>query len=241
MEDNIYSPEYVKGLFNRMSSSYERMNYITSFGFSIRWRKQFLKSFKKTTDKIEIIDLLTGMGETWKATKQKFPNSNLTVLDFSDGMLQYAKNKSLKSFNNEIKILQQDILQNELPSNHFDFVTCALGLKTFNDEQLNILAKETRRILKPNGKFSFIEVSKPENRLLNIFYGFYLGQIIPILGRILLGNPEEYKMLWHYTNKFKNSKNATIIFANAGLKTEFTSYFYGCATGFCGQKKIMNK
>jgi len=237
MEDNIYSPDYVKGLFNRMSSSYERMNYITSFGFSIRWRTQFLDSFKKSTEKVEIIDLLTGMGETWNATKRKLPNSNLTVLDFSDGMLQYAKNKSAKSYNNEINILQQDILQNDLPNNHFDFVTCAFGLKTFNDEQLNILAKETKRILKPGGQFSFIEVSKPENRLLNFFYGLYLGQIIPILGRLLLGNPEEYKMLWQYTNKFKNSKNATIIFAKAGLKTEFTSYFFGCSTGFCGQKE----
>jgi demethylmenaquinone methyltransferase/2-methoxy-6-polyprenyl-1,4-benzoquinol methylase len=236
MEDIIYSPDYVKGLFNRMSSSYERMNYITSFGFSIRWRTQFLSSFKKSTEKVEIIDLLTGMGETWNATKQKFPNSNLTVLDFSDGMLQYAKNKSAKSFNNEIKIIQQDILQNDLPSNYFDFVTCAFGLKTFNDEQLNILAKETKRILKPGGQFSFIEVSKPENRILNLFYGFYLGQVIPILGRLLLGNPEEYKMLWQYTSKFKNSKNATNIFAKAGLNTEFTSYFYGCATGFYGQK-----
>lgn len=41
---NIYDPQFVKNLFNTMSGSYERMNYITSFGFSIRWRKQFLRS-----------------------------------------------------------------------------------------------------------------------------------------------------------------------------------------------------
>jgi hypothetical protein len=58
------------------------MNFITSFGFSIRWRKQFLETFKQTNQKAEIIDLLTGMGETWNATKNKLPNSNLTVLDF---------------------------------------------------------------------------------------------------------------------------------------------------------------
>ena len=134
MEDNIYSPHYVKGLFNSMSNSYERMNYITSFGFSIRWRKQFLNSFNHTKQKVEVIDLLTGMGETWKATKEKFPNSNITVLDFSEGMLKYAKQKSNNKYNNEIVVLQQDLLQNTLPSNHFDFVTCAFGLKTFNEE-----------------------------------------------------------------------------------------------------------
>jgi demethylmenaquinone methyltransferase/2-methoxy-6-polyprenyl-1,4-benzoquinol methylase len=69
-----------------------------------------------------------------------------------------------------------------------------------------------------------------------MLYGFYLGKIIPIFGRLLLGNPEEYKMLWKYTDKFENAKNATQIFENTGLKTEFISYFYGCATGFCGKK-----
>lgn len=219
-----------------MSSSYERMNFITSFGFSIRWRKQFLETFKRADHKVEIIDLLTGMGETWRATKRKLPNSSLTALDFSEGMLKYAEQKSKTQFNNEIKILRQDILNSELPSNHFDFVTCAFGLKTFNKEQLKVLAIETKRILKTGGQFSFIEVSKPNNKILKSFYGFYLGQIIPILGRLLLGDPEEYKMLWQYTSKFDNAKDASEIFAQIGLTTNFSSYFYGCATGFYGTK-----
>ncbi|MBX2957615.1 MAG: class I SAM-dependent methyltransferase [Cyclobacteriaceae bacterium] len=195
MENSIYDPEYVKGLFDRMSDSYERMNYLTSFGFSIRWRTQFLKSFKKPEDKVSIIDLLTGMGETWQATKNRFPNSDLIALDFSSEMLKYAMHKNRTKFNNQITLVQQDILRNDLPSNHFDFVTCAFGLKTFNDEQLNFLAKETNRILKVGGQFSFIEISKPTNRLLKALYGFYLGQVIPVLGKLLLGDPEEYRML----------------------------------------------
>ncbi|MBL7842221.1 MAG: class I SAM-dependent methyltransferase [Cyclobacteriaceae bacterium] len=232
----MYDPEYVKGLFDRMSDSYERMNYLTSFGFSIRWRTQFLKSFKKPEDKVSIIDLLTGMGETWQATKNRFPNSDLIALDFSSEMLKYAMHKNRTKFNNQITLVQQDILRNDLPSNHFDFVTCAFGLKTFNDEQLNFLAKETNRILKVGGQFSFIEISKPTNRLLKALYGFYLGQVIPVLGKLLLGDPEEYRMLWKYTDKFENAKRAQGIFENTGLKTEFISYFYGCASGFYGSK-----
>lgn len=45
---NIYEPEFVKNLFDKMSSSYENMNYITSFGFSIRWRKQFLSKLGRS-------------------------------------------------------------------------------------------------------------------------------------------------------------------------------------------------
>lgn len=238
MEENIYNPDYVRGLFNRMSSSYERVNYLTSFGFSIRWRSQFLQPFKATGQTVEIIDLLTGMGETWAAIKHKLPNSNLTVLDFSEGMLKYAEQKSQHKFGGRITLLHQNVLQSNLPANHFDFVTCAFGLKTFNDEQLQALALETKRILKPGGQFSFIEVSKPEHKMLQRLYKFYLGRIIPVLGKLLLGSPEEYKMLWNYTRRFENARKATAFFEAAGLKTEFTSYFYGCATGFYGQKSL---
>jgi len=237
MTDSIYNPEYVKGLFNRMSSSYERMNYVTSFGFSIRWRTQFLEPFQTTTDKIEIIDLLTGMGETWGAVKTKFPNAKLTALDFSTEMLKNAKTKSEKHFDNNVMLLQQDILKSELPSNYYDIVICAFGLKTFDTEQLQVLATETKRILKTGGQFSFIEVSKPTNKILKQFYSFYLGQIIPILGKVLLGNPTEYRMLWRYTDKFDNAKRAEEIFNNQGLTTKSNSYFYGCSTGFSGHKQ----
>lgn len=98
------------------------------------------------------------------------------------------------------------------------------------------MAEETKRILKQGGQFSFVEISKPNNKVLMIFYSFYLGKVIPILGKLLLGNLEEYEMLWQYTNKFKNARTAAEIFKQAGLKTNFNSYFYGCATGFYGTK-----
>lgn len=236
MTDSIYNPEYVKGLFNRMSSSYERMNYITSFGFSIRWRTQFLEPFQSTTGKIEIIDLMTGMGETWGAVKNKFPNAKLSALDFSTEMLKNAKTKSEKHFDNNVLLLQQDILKSDLPSNYYDIVICAFGLKTFDAEQLQVLATETKRILKAGGQFSFIEVSKPTNKILKQLYSFYLGRIIPVLGKLLLGNPTEYRMLWRYTDKFDNAKRAEEIFNNQGLTTKSNSYFYGCSTGFSGHK-----
>ena len=134
-------------------------------------------------------------------------------------------------------MLEQDILQNKLPSNYYDIVICAFGLKTFNNDQLRVLATETNRILKLDGQFSFVEVSKPESNILKGLYGFYLGKIIPMLGRLFMGNPIEYKMLWRYTETFANARKALQIFESAGLTTTYHSYFFGCATGFAGRKK----
>jgi demethylmenaquinone methyltransferase/2-methoxy-6-polyprenyl-1,4-benzoquinol methylase len=237
MRNEIYSPDYVQDLFDRMSSSYERMNYITSFGFSIRWRRQYLQPFARSNEKVKVIDLLTGMGETWAATKQHFPGSELTALDFSEGMLNFARKKNERKFRSEINIIKRDVLKSGLPGDHFDFVTCAFGLKTFDDEQIRQLARETKRILKPGGQCSFIEVSTPGHFIMKSFYGFYLGRVVPLLGWLFLGNPVEYKMLWQYTRRYVNSKKAAEIFSDEGLSVNYHSYFFGCASGFSGLKK----
>lgn len=241
MSQNIYNTDFVRNLFNRMSGSYTRMNYITSFGFSFIWRKQFVNNLNKVEGRVEIIDLLSGMGETWGAIKSKFPSSNLSAVDFSAGMQYQAFKNNEKNFAGQVDIKFQNILNNQLLANHYDVVVCAFGLKTFDKEQLKILASEVKRILKPDGQFSFIEVSKPKNNLLGLLYGFYLGRIIPFLGKILLGEPAEYKMLWKYTTRFGNSNIASQIFSGVGLIVENRSYFYGCATGFVGRKSISDK
>jgi len=233
---NKYDPEYIKQLFNRMSGSYERMNYITSFGFSLRWRHQFLNVLKPCNDELKIIDLMTGMGETWKLIFNRFPKAQISALDFSEGMLKVAEIKNEKKYLGRVKILHQNVLENDLPANHFDVIISAFGLKTFDNSQLRRLAIETSRILKPGGHFSFVEVSEPKNRFLRLAYKFYLKYSIPVLGKLLLGNPEEYKMLWQYTNSFKNVDQAATIFREAGFTVTRLSFFGDCASGITGYK-----
>lgn len=93
---SIYNPDFVEKVFDRMSVSYERMNYITSFGFSIRWRYQMLAFLDNESEEPEILDLMTGMGETWHIIKKKFPKAKITALDFSSGMLAKANFKNKK-------------------------------------------------------------------------------------------------------------------------------------------------
>ncbi|MDH1883250.1 class I SAM-dependent methyltransferase [Empedobacter sp. GD03797] len=235
--NDIYDPTFVKKLFNKMSNSYERMNYITSFGFSIIWRKQFIKALNKKESKIKVIDLLSGLGENWSYLKNRFPNAEFYALDFSEEMVEKSRKKGKIIFQNKIEIFQDDILKNELKSEEFDIITCAFGLKTFNESQIDLLAKQVYRMLKKEGQFTFIEISKPQNSILYFLYSFYLGKIIPILGKLFLGNPDDYKMLWLYTKKFESCKKVEAIFKKNNLNVQYKEYFFGCAFGIYGAKK----
>ncbi|MDH2207383.1 MULTISPECIES: class I SAM-dependent methyltransferase [Empedobacter] len=235
--NDIYDPTFVKKLFNKMSNSYERMNYITSFGFSIIWRKQFIKALNKKESKIKVIDLLSGLGENWSYLKNRFPNAEFYALDFSEEMVEKSRKKGKIIFQNKIEIFQDDILKNELKSEEFDIITCAFGLKTFNESQIDLLAKQVYRMLKKEGQFTFIEISKPQNSILYFLYSFYLGKIIPILGKLFLENPDDYKMLWLYTKKFESCKKVEAIFKKNNLNVQYKEYFFGCASGIYGAKK----
>ncbi|WP_394906416.1 class I SAM-dependent methyltransferase [uncultured Mesonia sp.] len=232
----IYEPKFVEKLFDKMSSSYAKMNYITSFGFSERWRRQCVKQIEIEKGKI-VVDLMTGMGECWKhILKDSDKNSKLIAMDFSTEMINRAeKNKSkFKKF--KIEILKENVFDNSIPNESADYVISGFGLKTFNDDQLGKLSNEIYRILKPNGKFSLIDVSVPKSKIINPFYMFYLKNIIPILGKVFLGSPETYKMLGVYTEEFGNSKNTFRIFNGHEFEVEYVEYFFGCASGIKGRK-----
>lgn len=236
--ENIYDSKYVEKLFNKMSSSYDRMNYITSFGFSSRWRKQCVKTLSLNKTSV-IIDIMSGMGECWKPiTKQTPPNSELIAIDFSSEMVKYAQKRISKFKQHKITLLKEDIFKNSVESGKADYVISGFGLKTFSPYQLNKLAIQIERMLKPNGQFSLIDVSVPKNKVLKAFYLFYLKKIIPILGFFFLGNPSSYKMLGVYTEMFQNSKEVKLIFEQHNFEVEYIEYFFGCASGIKGRKII---
>ena len=219
-----------------MSRSYSKMNYITSFGFSERWRRQCVNELGITKGKV-IVDLLTGMGECWKFIDKKTDgNSKLIAIDFSTEMIKGAKKNKLKFREKKIELLKENVFHNSIKKNSADFLISGFGLKTFNHEQLEKLAKEIDRIMKVGGKFSLIDVSVPKNYFLKKIYLFYLKRIIPILGNLFLENPEPYKMLGIYTTEFENSRVVEEIFKKQNFEVEYLEYFYGCASGIKGRK-----
>jgi ubiquinone/menaquinone biosynthesis methyltransferase len=235
---DIYDTKYIEELFDEMAKSYEKVNYVTSFGFSKRWRRQFVENARISAE-TTVCDLMCGMGECWSAIlKRMSGNSRLVAVDLSGGMLKGAFKRKDKFANHTIAIHKQNALENDLETEFADSVVSAFGIKTFSDEQKEILAAEIWRILKPNGTFSLIEVSVPNNALLKSTYMFYLKRIIPFIGRIFLGNPENYKMLGVYTEKFGNCRKMKEILEKQGFTVDYHDYFFGCATGLSGTKAV---
>lgn len=178
---------------------------------------------------------MTGMGELCTELNGSIaPEGQLIGLDISPVMCGRA---SKHQFGDNYRVIEADALACPLEDGSVDYVFSTFGLKTFNHEQLDQLASEVNRVLRTGGEFSFLEISVPPNRLLQLPYMFYLQHVVPTLGRILLGNPENYRMLGVYTTAFGNCGTTSELFANHNLETTLRSYFFGCATGLVGHKQ----
>jgi demethylmenaquinone methyltransferase/2-methoxy-6-polyprenyl-1,4-benzoquinol methylase len=84
--------------------------------------------------------------------------------------------------------------------------------------------------------FGLVEVSVPEAAWLRVPYLFYLGGVVPIFGKLLLGNPDNYRMLGVYTEKFGNCRSLERLFAANGFEARYERFFWGCASGVVGRK-----
>jgi ubiquinone/menaquinone biosynthesis C-methylase UbiE len=216
-----------------MASTYGRINLISSFGFTVRWRRQAVRGLPLASAGC-VVDLMSGMGELWHLLAEDLPASARVVgVDISQEMTRRAS----REWNFPVEIRVADVLKWRSEPAFADIVVSSFGVKTFDLEQQRLLAQTVARILKPGGTCSFVEISVPPFVALRAAYMFYLKRVIPLIGRVMLGNPDCYRMLGVYTESFGNMTHFSKCLSEAGLDVTSIAYFFGCATGVQGVKR----
>ncbi len=135
-DENLYDPDFVNGMFDRMSKTYGFANLITSFGFTSRWRMQCVNEIPPIGEASHGFDLMSGKGEAWTEIQKRIGSKGLVIaLDISDEMNRKAAEHLKRLKNNNIALKKIDVLQNDIPTASADFVVSTFGIKTFNNEQ----------------------------------------------------------------------------------------------------------
>ena len=136
----------------------------------------------------------------------------------------------------DIASLCENATTTSIPDSSMDYIVSAFGLKTLSRQAMTELAREIRRILKPGGRFSLIEISFPTDWLFGAIFRWYVSAVIPIIGRMCLGDIECYRMLGAYTTAFGSCDRIAPLFRDIGLEVSVKGHFYDCATSLVGYK-----
>lgn len=235
---DIYDPAFVKGVFDRCSSKYIAFSWACSFGFTERWRRQCIDALSLGyEDELEGYDLMAGTGEVWPHLFAKYPGvASVIAVDISSGMHQLALERLHRDRTQKIRFVEDNVLASELPRESADFIVSTFGLKTFNREQHEQLAKLVAATLKPGGAFAFIEASDPKGWWLRPLYLLHLRVVLPLIERTLLRGAKDFAMIGTYCCNFGNASDFAEMLRREGLDVRFRRHFFGCASSASGTK-----
>jgi demethylmenaquinone methyltransferase / 2-methoxy-6-polyprenyl-1,4-benzoquinol methylase len=139
-----------------------------------------------------ILDVCTGTGDLAIRFARSDKSCEITGIDFSEEMLQLARDKiDKKGLSGKIKLLQGDALHLPFEDESFDIVSIGFGLRNLTDRKGGIL--EMARVLRDGGQLLILEFAPPRNNLFGLGYNVYLKTVIPVMGGIVSGSMHAYR------------------------------------------------
>jgi len=169
--------------FSNIYKVYDLVNTVLTLGFDTSWRNRASKYIVGNN----VLDLGSGTGAAYK----QLANFDVTALDPDAKMLQ------LNKFSKKIIANAENI---PLDDNSIDTVYCAFVWRNVNDTQKAL--SEIKRVLRPNGVFILLDMTRPKKKILRIIHK--LGTLITttFIG-LLTFNIRDYRFLHTSLDKYE--------------------------------------
>ncbi|WP_276389794.1 bifunctional demethylmenaquinone methyltransferase/2-methoxy-6-polyprenyl-1,4-benzoquinol methylase UbiE [Eudoraea chungangensis] len=206
--------EQVTKMFDNISSNYDGLNRVISFGIDIKWRKRLVNLLKAKKPN-RILDIATGTGDL-AIQLVDTGAKEIIGLDISSGMLEIGKKKIAdKELASQIKMVIGDSEDLPFSDNYFDAITVAFGVRNF--ENLEIGLSEIYRVLKPNGNLAILETSVPTKFPFKQGYSIYSKYLLPTIGRLFSNDRSAYTYLSESAAAFPYGKDFNNILGKIGF------------------------
>ena len=192
----------VQDLFSDVTTRYDLMNNLMSFGAHHLWKKELIQQMNiQSMD--YIIDVGSGTGDITNNIKKKYPKTTIASVDLNLNMLKQGKQKiKYKSINQFLINCNAE----QLPFNNNTFDKYIISFCLRNITHIENALTEALRVLKPGGVFYCLEFSSPTSSFVNDVYNFYKSKIIPIIGENIAKNKKAYRYLEESIGLFPNQK-----------------------------------
>ncbi len=225
----------VAEMFNSIASRYDFLNRFLSAGIDKTWRRKAIKELKEVHPKL-LLDVATGTGDLAITAAEILNPEKILGIDISEGMLELGREKIKKlNLENKIELSAGDSETINYQNSSFDAISVAFGVRNFEDLEKGLA--EMLRVLKPGGKISILEFSKPKAFVFKGMYNLYMRIIAPGFGKLVAKNKEAYDYLNNSVQAFPDRENFVSIMAKAGFKkTYYKSLSLGICCIYCGSK-----
>lgn len=228
------NPKFVKKMFASITSRYDLLNHLLSFGLDRNWRKETARTALSAGSRV--LDICAGTLDLSIEIKGQNKEAMVISTDFCIEMLAEGKRKiSENKMIGDIYIFSADSIQLPFKDKVFDSVTAAFGLRNIPSPDRAV--SEMARVLRSGGKAVILEFYKPEGIFLSYLFTPYLRFILPLIGRIISGDASAYSYLRDSVEGFVTRDEMSEKLSSAGFRdVNFKNLSLGIATLHTGVK-----
>jgi demethylmenaquinone methyltransferase/2-methoxy-6-polyprenyl-1,4-benzoquinol methylase len=186
--------DLVAGVFHSVADKYDVMNDLMSLGIHRLWKRYTIEMSGVRAGQ-RVLDIAGGTGDLAAKFASLVGDSGEVVLaDINDSMLKVGRERLIdRGVLGNVDYVQANAEALPFPSNHFDCITIAFGLRNVTDKDAAL--RSMFRVLKPGGRLLVLEFSKPVLPGLAPVYDAYSFKLLPLMGKLVANDADSYRYL----------------------------------------------
>ena len=204
-------------MFGRSARRYDLMNTLMTGGLDEAWRRHAVRAARPPRDG-RALDVGTGTAKLALALARAMPAGRVVGVDVAAPMLSQAWPSIRRDpAGGRLQLALADALALPFADASFDCATTAFVIRNVAD--VGAAFAELRRVVRPGGRVACLELTQPRGRVWGALFGLYFGGMVPLVGRLVAGDPGAYAYLPASVAAFLAPDRLAAEMARSGLRT----------------------
>ena len=208
----------VDGVFRSVAQRYDLMNDLMSFGLHRAWKDALVVAANPPKNRdFALLDIAGGTGDVAaRVIAAGGERTKATVCDISADMLAVGRERAAaRGLGETLTFIEGNAEALPFADRSFDAATIAFGIR--NVPRIETALAEAFRVLKIGGRFLCLEFSAADVPGLDRLYELYSFNLIPALGRAVVGDAESYRYLVESISRFPRPEDFAAMLRAAGF------------------------
>lgn len=210
----------VRSVFDRVADRYDLMNDLMSGGLHRAWKDDLVTAINppQSATPFHLVDVAGGTGDiAFRVVDAGGSATQVTVVDTNPEMLAVGRGRAFeRAYDDVVSFIEGNAEALPLSDRTYDAYSIAFGIR--NVPRIERALAEAHRVLKIGGHFLCLEFSSVDVPVLEKLYDLYSFNVIPALGRAVVGDSEPYRYLVESIRRFPRPRVFAEMIEAAGFR-----------------------